>query len=56
MRELNEAAEKAKVLFGANDFTSISGNWVKWYHEGIPDGPEEDREKARQFCSNAKTL
>lgn len=46
MRELREAAEKAKRLF--YDSPTVSGDWVKWYHEGIPDEEGEDREKARE--------
>ncbi len=51
MRELNEAAAKAMALFGANKSMPISGNWVKWYHEGIPDEPEDEREKTRNFVA-----
>ncbi len=48
MKELYETAEKAKALFGTNDSTHIFGNWVKWYHDGIPDGPEEVRNRVRK--------
>lgn len=46
MKELNEAAEKAKNLFP--DSTPVSGNWIKWYHWGIPDEEGEEREKVRE--------
>ena len=51
MRELNEAAEQAQALSGAYDFTPISSNWAKWFHEGIPDGPENVREERRNFAA-----
>lgn len=51
MKELNEAAEKAQALFGINESTSIPGNWAKWYHDGIPDEPEDERDKARKFAA-----
>ncbi len=51
MRELNEVAERAQALFGVNESAPISGNWAKWYHEGIPDGPEEDRDRVSRYRS-----
>ncbi len=52
MRELNEVAERAQALFGVNESAPISGNWGKWYHEGIPDGPEEYRDRVRKEYEN----
>ena len=46
MINLSEAAQKAKELFEAGKQT-VSGNWAKWYHDGIPDFPEEKRTAAR---------
>lgn len=47
MKELNEVAQKAKGLFESAN-RKVSGNWAKWYHYGIPDFPEEEREKRRE--------
>ncbi len=46
LRELKAVAEKAKSLF--IDSPTVSGNWAKWYHEGIPDEEGEKREKVRE--------
>lgn len=48
MKELNEVAEQIKLLFGTTDESPVSGDWAMWYHEGIPDGPEEVREEKRR--------
>ncbi len=62
MRELNEAAKKAMALFGANGSVPITGNWVKWYHKGIPDEPTQERLFKRQqalrqgHCFNCTAL
>ena len=45
MKELNDAAEQIKLLFGTTDEAPISGDWAMWYHEGIPDGPIKERDK-----------
>ncbi len=47
MKEFQEAARQAQALFGANDPTPLSGNWAKWYHKGIPDGPALSRAAVR---------
>ncbi|MCH5158673.1 MAG: hypothetical protein J1F33_05715 [Clostridiales bacterium] len=48
MEELNAAAEQTKLLFGTTDEAPVSGDWAQWYHEGIPDGPEDVREDKRR--------
>ena len=51
MTELNKSAEQAQEFFDTNNLMPIPGKWVKWYHEGIPDGPEDLREKVRKAYS-----
>ncbi len=34
MKDLNEAAQKAKELFESSKQT-VPGNWAKWYHTNI---------------------
>ncbi len=46
MKDLNEAAQKAKELFESS-VQPVSGNWAKWEHYGIPDFPEEKRKTTR---------
>ena len=48
MIELKEAAKRAEELFGVNTALPVFGNWAKWYHEGIPDGPADVRENERK--------
>ena len=48
MKELNDAAEQIKLLFGTDDESPVSGDWAQWYHEGIPDEPEKVRENKRR--------
>ncbi len=40
-----------QALFVANDSTLISSNWAKWYHEGIPDGPDNTRDEKRKLAA-----
>ena len=47
MKELQEAAQQAQALFGISNVAPLPGNWVKWYHEGIPDGPKDARDAKR---------
>ena len=42
MKELNEAAEKAKQMFLEHVRQSV-GNWVSYRHPDVPDKPKEDR-------------
>lgn len=44
MKDLNEAAEKAKRLFSEQERRE-TGNWVSYTHIGVPDAPKELREK-----------
>ena len=42
-KSIEEAGKEAQLFFKTNS----SGDWVKWYHEGIPDEPVWRRETVR---------
>ncbi len=50
MRELNEAAEKAKQLFVKHERQPV-GDWISYTHPDVPDEPEEERrDKIKSIC------